>query len=69
MTAKVRNFLQDIHAGFRMGWVLAHPMVIDSFVKAKQSTDLCTSAFLQKVTVKLLKNYFDARRKSLICVS
>ena len=53
--------------GFRMGWVLAHPMVIDNFVKAKQSTDLCTSAFLQKITVKFFeKNYFDANVKKIV---
>jgi putative alanine--glyoxylate aminotransferase (alanine--glyoxylate transaminase) (agt) len=53
--------------GFRMGWVLAHPMVIDNFVKAKQNTDLCTSAFLQKITVKFFqKNYFDANVKNIV---
>lgn len=53
--------------GFRMGWVLAHPMIIDNFVKAKQNTDLCTSAFLQKITVKFFeKNYFDANVKNIV---
>ena len=53
--------------GFRMGWVLAHPTIIDNFVKAKQSTDLCTSAFLQKITVKFFqKNYFDANVKKIV---
>ena len=53
--------------GFRMGWVLAHPMVIDNFVKAKQNTDLCTSAFLQKITVKFFqKNYFDTNVKNIV---
>lgn len=53
--------------GFRMGWVLAHPMIIDNFVKAKQNTDLCTSAFLQKITVKFFeKNYFDANVKKIV---
>lgn len=53
--------------GFRMGWVLAHPTIIDNFVKAKQNTDLCTSAFLQKITVKFFeKNYFDANVKNIV---
>ncbi|MDL2251838.1 PLP-dependent aminotransferase family protein [Odoribacter sp. OttesenSCG-928-J03] len=53
--------------GFRMGWVLAHPTVIDNFVKAKQNTDLCTSAFLQKITVKFFeKNYFDANVQNIV---
>ena len=61
------TFSKIFMPGFRMGWVLAHPMVIDNFVKAKQSTDLCTSAFLQKITVKFFqKNYFDANVKKLV---
>ena len=60
------TFSKIFMPGFRMGWVLAHPMVIDNFVKAKQSTDLCTSAFLQKITVKFFqKNYFDANVKNV----
>ena len=53
------TFSKIFMPGFRMGWVLAHPMVIDNFVKAKQSTDLCTSAFFQK-------NYFDANVKKIV---
>ena len=61
------TFSKIFMPGFRMGWVLAHPMVIDNFVKAKQSTDLCTSAFLQKITVKFYqKNYFDANVKNIV---
>lgn len=46
--------------GFRLGWVLAHEDVIDKIVVAKQSTDLCTSAFVQKITAKYFeKGYFD----------
>ena len=61
------TFSKIFMPGFRMGWVLAHPMVIDYFVKAKQSTDLCTSAFLQKITVKFFqKNYFDANVKKIV---
>ena len=61
------TFSKIFMPGFRMGWVLSHPMVIDNFVKAKQSTDLCTSAFLQKITVKFFqKNYFDANVKKIV---
>lgn len=46
--------------GFRLGWILAHEDVIDKIVVAKQSTDLCTSAFVQKITAKYFeKGYFD----------
>jgi len=61
------TFSKIFMPGFRMGWVLAHPWVIDNFVKAKQSTDLCTSAFLQKITVKFFqKNYFDANIQKIV---
>lgn len=61
------TFSKIFMPGFRMGWVLAHPMVIDNFVKAKQNTDLCTSAFLQKITVKFFeKNYFDANVAKIV---
>ena len=49
------TFSKIFMPGFRMGWVLAHPMVIDNFVKAKQSTD----KFFQK-------NYFDANVKKIV---
>ncbi len=46
--------------GFRLGWVLAHEDIIEKIVVAKQSTDLCTSAFVQKITAKYIeKGYFD----------
>lgn len=46
--------------GFRIGWVLAHPDIIDRIVVAKQNTDLCTSAFVQKIAAKYFeKGYFD----------
>lgn len=61
------TFSKIFMPGFRMGWVLAHPMVIDNFVKAKQNTDLCTSAFLQKITVKFFqKNYFEANVQKIV---
>ncbi len=46
--------------GFRIGWVIAHPEIIDKFVKAKQATDLCTSPFVQKIAAKYMeKGYFE----------
>ena len=53
--------------GFRLGWVVAHEDIIDKLVTAKQSTDLCTSAFLQKITAKYFdKGYFDTNLKNII---
>lgn len=46
--------------GFRIGWMIGHEAIIDKFVMAKQSADLCTSAFLQKITaIYFEKGYFD----------
>ena len=42
--------------GFRIGWVIAHPDVVDKFVVAKQATDLCTSPFVQRITAKYIKS-------------
>lgn len=53
--------------GFRLGWVVAHEDIIDKLVTAKQSTDLCTSAFLQKITAKYFdKGYFDKNLQFII---
>ena len=53
--------------GFRIGWVIGHPVVIDRIVMAKQSTDLCTSSFVQKIAAKYIqKGYFDENLKGII---
>jgi len=53
--------------GFRVGWVIADEAVIDKFVKAKQNTDLCTSAFVQKIAAKYLeKGLFDKNLKGIV---
>lgn len=53
--------------GFRLGWVVAHEDIIDKLVTSKQSTDLCTSAFLQKITAKYFdKGYFDKNLQFII---
>ncbi|MCD6176586.1 MAG: PLP-dependent aminotransferase family protein [Candidatus Cloacimonetes bacterium] len=53
--------------GFRIGWVIAHPEIVDQFIKAKQATDLCTSPFVQKIAAKYIeKGYFDKNLKKTI---
>lgn len=53
--------------GFRIGWVIAHPEIIDKFVKAKQATDLCTSPFVQKIAAKYMeKGYFETNLNKTI---
>ncbi len=41
--------------GFRIGWVIAHRDILDIFIKAKQSTDLCTSPFVQKIAARYIE--------------
>jgi len=53
--------------GFRIGWVVAHEDIIDKLVLAKQSTDLCTSAFAQKILARYFdKGYFDTNLQFII---
>ena len=53
--------------GFRIGWMIGHPDIIDKFVIAKQSTDLCTSPFVQKIAAKYIeKGYFSKNLKKTI---
>ncbi len=55
--------------GFRIGWVIAHEDVVDRFVKAKQTTDLCTSPFVQKIAAKYMeKGYFEKNLKKTIAL-
>jgi 2-aminoadipate transaminase len=41
--------------GFRIGWVIADVEVLDKFVVAKQSADLCTSPFVQMIAAKYIE--------------
>ena len=49
------TFSKIVAPGFRIGWVLAHPDVNDKMVVAKQSADLCTPTFVQKIAAKYMK--------------
>ncbi|MBU4486242.1 MAG: PLP-dependent aminotransferase family protein [Candidatus Delongbacteria bacterium] len=53
--------------GFRLGWIIGHENLIDKVVMAKQSADLCTSAFVQKIAAKYIeKGYFEKNLKNII---
>ena len=41
--------------GFRIGWIIAHTDILDKFVQAKQTADLCTSSYLQKIAAKYIE--------------
>jgi len=44
--------------GFRIGWVIGHPEVLDKIVVAKQATDLCTPPFTQRIAARYLEKGF-----------
>lgn len=50
------TFSKIVAPGFRIGWVLAHPDINDKLVVAKQSADLCTPTFVQKIAAKYMKS-------------
>ncbi len=48
--------------GFRIGWVMGHPDVLDKVVIGKQATDLCTPPFTQRIAARYMeKGYLDPK--------
>jgi 2-aminoadipate transaminase len=56
------TFSKILSPGFRLGWICADPTVIDKLVQAKQATDLCTSAFTQRMAEEFLRRGLLERR-------
>lgn len=55
--------------GFRIGWVIAHPDIVQKFVIAKQSTDLCTPPFTQRIAARYLeKGLLDSSIEKIIAM-
>ena len=48
------TFSKTFVPGFRLGWIVAQPQILDRLIVAKQSADLCTPAFTQMVAAKYL---------------
>ena len=44
--------------GFRIGWVVGHPDVLDKIVVGKQATDLCTPPFTQRIADRYIERGF-----------
>jgi 2-aminoadipate transaminase len=51
----LNTFSKILAPGFRLAWVIGHPELIDKIVTAKQSTDLCSPAFVQKITARYME--------------
>jgi 2-aminoadipate transaminase len=49
------TFSKIFAPGFRIGWVLGHPLILDKLVLAKQTSDICSSAFSQRIIARYLE--------------
>jgi 2-aminoadipate transaminase len=49
------TFSKIFAPGFRVGWVVGHPEILDKLVMAKQTADLCTSSFVQKIIARYME--------------
>ena len=49
------TFSKILAPGFRIAWLLANPEIIEKFLMAKQSTDLCSPVFVQKIIAEYMK--------------
>ena len=49
------TFSKIFAPGFRVGWVIGQPLILDKIVLAKQTADLCTSAFLQRILARYIE--------------
>jgi len=49
------TFSKILAPGFRLAWLLGDPEIIDKFLMAKQSADLCSSVLVQKIVAEYMK--------------
>ena len=52
----MKTFSKIFCPGFRIGWVIAPPAVIEKLVMAKQGVDLCSSAYISFLAAYLLQD-------------
>jgi 2-aminoadipate transaminase len=63
----IGTFSKIFCPGFRIGWVIGHPSVLDKIVVAKQATDLCTPAFTQRIVARYMeKGLLDIKIAQII---
>lgn len=49
------TFSKIFAPGFRIAWTLGHPALIDKFIMAKQSIDICSPVLLQKIAAEYIR--------------
>ncbi|PKN72358.1 MAG: aminotransferase [Candidatus Cloacimonetes bacterium HGW-Cloacimonetes-3] len=53
--------------GFRIGWVVGHPDILDKIVVGKQAADLCTPPFTQRIAARYIeKGLLDPKISEII---
>lgn len=63
----LHTFSKILAPGFRLAWVIGHPVLIDKIITAKQSADLCSPAFVQKITALYMeKGLLDVNLKKTV---
>lgn len=75
------TFSKILAPGFRVGWVIGNPVLLDRIVMAKQTSDLCTSSFVQRIIAGYIKKgyleanlhktiqlYYHRRNKMITCL-
>jgi 2-aminoadipate transaminase len=61
------TFSKIFAPGFRVGWILADPAIIEKIVTAKQSTDLCSPPFSQRIIARFMqKGYLQKNIEKII---
>lgn len=61
------SFSKIFAPGFRVGWVIGLPEILNRISMAKQTADLCTSPFVQKIIARYMeKGLLDRNLKKTI---
>ncbi len=61
------TFSKTFAPGFRIGWIIADTKIVDKVVMSKQSADLCTPPFVQRIAARYLeKGLFDKNLSAIV---